>query len=595
MSKSTVRYVINPPTSFGHFITFLLSIAHPMDNHLWLLAPLLALCIMSVSSKVFVSIDCGASGSFIDENSIEWKGDNDLISSGVAHAVQPNYSVSRVMNTLRVFTTRKKNCYSIKVEEGEKVLVRAGFNYGNYDNKSAPPNFDLLFDGNFWITVNASELKIFEIVYVVKKKDISVCVAQTNPREFPFISTLEVRSLDSQLYSKFGTNHALLLQSRFGYALNQTIRFPLDPYDRMWVPARTTNLVHLTSDASIINVKVPDNPPQAVLKNAVATQNTSQFINLGFNVVDDPFRYPAYINWYFSEVRELNSSELRSFRIFKDNLPFSLPIVPRFGEVVEYFISNLSLTTETNFSLNPLDDSTLPPLINAAELFSIRDALSNGTNNNDVEGLASLQNAFIVLQQWSGDPCLPAPYSWEWIKCSGDYIPRVTSINLNGFNLTGPLPDFSKMDALETIDLHNNSLSGPIPKFLGTLPNLKQLNLSDNQFTGSIPRWLSRNSKLNSTYTGNPVLCVNGKSCPGSGNNKTPIILGVTIPTVFILAIAVVLVVRHRRRKASVPSHSGGTSSLSGGMQGTNKGVVELNRNSEERFYRSPTPLLSEG
>ncbi|KAJ0765354.1 putative transferase [Helianthus annuus] len=298
----------------------------------------------------------------------------------------------------------------------------------------------------------------------------------------------------------------------------------------MWVPARTTNLVHLTSDASIINVKVPDNPPQAVLKNAVATQNTSQFINLGFNVVDDPFRYPAYINWYFSEVRELNSSELRSFRIFKDNLPFSLPIVPRFGEVVEYFISNLSLTTETNFSLNPLDDSTLPPLINAAELFSIRDALSNGTNNND----ASLQNAFIILQQWSGDPCLPAPYSWEWIKCSGDYIPRVTSI-----------------------DLHNNSLSGPIPKFLGTLPNLKQLNLSDNQFTGSIPRWLSRNSKLNSTYTGNPVLCVNGKSCPGSGNNKTPIILGVTIPTVFILAIAVVLVVRHRRRKASVPSHSG--------------------------------------
>ncbi|MFS7964910.1 putative transferase [Helianthus anomalus] len=153
---------------------------------------------------------------------------------------------------------------------------------------------------------------------------------------------------------------------------------------------------------------------------------------------------------------------------------------------------------------------------------------------NVVEGLASLQNAFSVLQEWGGDPCLPAPYSWEWIECSNDNIPRVTSI-----------------------DLHNNSLTGPIPKFLGTLPNLKQLNLGDNQFTGSIPRSLSKNSKLKLSYTGNPVLCTDDKSCKGSGNNKTPIILGVTIPSVFILVIAGVLVVRHNRNKASVPSHSG--------------------------------------
>ncbi|GJT49822.1 hypothetical protein Tco_0975979 [Tanacetum coccineum] len=40
------------------------------------------------------------------------------------------------------------------------------------------------------------------------------------------------------------------------------------------------------------------------------------------------------------------------------------------------------------------------------------------------EGLSSLQIAFRVLQEWGGDPCLPAPYSWEWIVCSNDPAPR---------------------------------------------------------------------------------------------------------------------------------------------------------------------------
>lgn len=182
-------------------------------------------CFLIHFFAVFLSIDCGASSSFTDENSIEWKGDGDLISNGVTHVVQSNYSVSRVMDTLRVFATRKRNCYSIEVEEGEKVLVRAGFNYGNYDQKSTPPIFDLLFDGNFWTTVDSSVWKMYEAIYVVKKKVTSICVAQTNPNQFPFISTLEVRSLDSQMYNNIGTNYALFSNLRSAYAINETIRY----------------------------------------------------------------------------------------------------------------------------------------------------------------------------------------------------------------------------------------------------------------------------------------------------------------------------------------------------------------------------------
>nr|XP_025697620.1 somatic embryogenesis receptor kinase 1-like [Arachis hypogaea] len=66
------------------------------------------------------------------------------------------------------------------------------------------------------------------------------------------------------------------------------------------------------------------------------------------------------------------------------------------------------------------------------------------------------------------------------------------------------------MDALETIDLHNNTIEGPIPDFLGLLPKLKTLNLSHNRFNGSIPPSL-KNTKIEIDTTNN---CLSGMKCP---------------------------------------------------------------------------------
>lgn len=45
-----------------------------------------------------------------------------------------------------------------------------------------------------------------------------------------------------------------------------------------------------------------------------------------------------------------------------------------------------------------------------------------------VEALALLQQQFDVLQEWSGDPCLPATFNWEWVACSSDATPRITAL-----------------------------------------------------------------------------------------------------------------------------------------------------------------------
>lgn len=176
---------------------------------------------------VFVSIDCGSSDNYTDENLIQWTEDDLYIKNGENLMVQPANSISRVMDTLRVFTSRKKNCYLIESDTRGRVLVRASFYYGNYDKKSSPPTFDLQFDGNYWLTVETSstDYVYYEAIYVVKKDYISVCVAQTEPNQFPFISALEVRGLESYMYNYIDKNYPLFLVKRIAYGANATVRY----------------------------------------------------------------------------------------------------------------------------------------------------------------------------------------------------------------------------------------------------------------------------------------------------------------------------------------------------------------------------------
>ncbi|KOM54538.1 hypothetical protein LR48_Vigan10g043000 [Vigna angularis] len=455
---------------------------------------------------VFVSIDCGSSQSSTDENNIRWIGDDDYIQHGESHQV---YLGSNPLSTLRVFPGRKKSCYSIRVGKGEKILTRASFYYGNYDDKFSPPVFDLQFDGNYWATVNSSNYYYvdYEAIYVAKGNFTSICVAQTKPNQFPFISSLEVRSLDPTMYSHVDPNHALILQWRYAFGGNQTIRYPDDAFDRIWAPSYGIGLSEVKSEASGIDSNTAeDHPPQAALENAVISSSTTQYMQFINRLSTEEL--PIYITSYFSEVNE-SAVGKRSIQMYIDNKPFLSPIVPPFGSVKEVFITNMTASAKTSFTLQASDTSTLPPLLNALEVYTLSDTLTAGTDSRDVEGLLQLQLAFEVLVEWSGDPCLPYPYNWDWIQCNTDVKPRVIALYLTGYNLRGTLPDFSSMNALEIIYLQNNTIEGPIPDFLGLLPNLKTLNLSNNRFNGSIPTSL-KNKSIELVTTNN---CLLGMKC----------------------------------------------------------------------------------
>ncbi|WOL16257.1 leucine-rich repeat receptor-like serine/threonine-protein kinase [Canna indica] len=465
--------------------------------------------VSSASSSNFTSIDCGASGSYKDKSGIEWETDKDYIVNGDSHVVESPDSVPEPLKTLRAFSSRKKNCYPIPVPGGGRVLVRATFYYGNYDKKRSPPTFALQFDANSWTTVVTSldRLVQHEAIYDVFAEGTAVCVAQTEPGQMPFVTAIELRTLEAGMYDSVDSSYAL---------------YPSDAYDRIWAPyAASGGLVPAKSDTSVMDpTTVKDNPPADVLFNAVSAENGSTDIVLHLSMLPADNPVFAYVNLYFAGMSQLGSNENNSFQIYVDNEIMGTTINPPYQSAAECWILVTDASASTNITLRATPEATLPPLISAMEVFVARDGLSNGTDASDVEGLIALQQKFEVLQEWNGDPCLPAKYNVEWVGCSSSHVtPRVTALYLSGYGLSGDLPDFSTLTALETIDLSNNSITGNIPEFLGKLPNLKELNLGDNKLTGAIPSSLLKNKNIKLITCGNPDLSSsNGqKTC-----NNTP-------------------------------------------------------------------------
>lgn len=169
-------------------------------------------------------------------------------------------------------------------------------------------------------------------------------------------------------------------------------RFPDDPYDRQW-PRDTFGTdgaiyVSSSSDAFLSSVLLTENKiPSAVLKNAVtsAAPNSSIDLFMGF----PSFNVSAYINMYFSEVTRLKPNQTRSFYIFKDNERFSPAISPPYGNCTRVFIGNITVSSNTTFSLVPAEYSTLPPLINAMEVLRVGEyRLKDGTHEKDSKKFA---------------------------------------------------------------------------------------------------------------------------------------------------------------------------------------------------------------
>ncbi|KAM3239838.1 hypothetical protein ACQJBY_053495 [Aegilops geniculata] len=111
------------------------------------------------------------------------------------------------------------------------------------------------------------------------------------------------------------------------------------------------------------------------------------------------------------------------------------------------------------------------------------------------QGITITSDTAGLFASWRKDDCC----QWRGVRCS-NRTGYVVALNLRGQGLAGEIsPSLLSLPHLEHLDLSSNSLVGPadsIPKFLGSLGNLRYLNLSGVPFSGQVPPHLGNLSKL---------------------------------------------------------------------------------------------------
>ncbi|KAF3329925.1 putative LRR receptor-like serine/threonine-protein kinase [Carex littledalei] len=552
----------------------------------WFLLLVFLLPLVAAQMPGFISMDCGGTDSYTDNTGLEWSPDDKFLFGQRANITAPA-PTKRQYATARYFPAdNRKYCYTLNVRIRTRYLVRATFLYGNFDNSNVYPKFDLSLGATPWSTVVISDAynpEIVELVLLASKPTLSVCVSNASTG-LPFISTLELRQFNGSVYYTQVEAHFLLsLAARinFGAESNDSIRYPDDPFDRIWQSdsiKRANYLVDVApgtekiSTTSPIYVGFDEMPPQKVMQTAVIGQNGT----LTYRLDLEGFPANAWAFSYLAEIEDLPHDETRKFKLFVPGQPeFSKPTINvqenagGKNRLYEPGFWNISLPFVFEFGLRKTNDSSRGPILNALEIYKYLDI---NLGSLDATTMASfvLNYPQAVWAQEGGDPCLPA--TWTWVQCSADPQPRIVSIILSGKGITGnipseltmlpglvelhldgnsfsgPIPDFSGCQKLETIHLENNDLSGGLPSFFEDLPNLKELYVQNNKLSGVIPSGLiKKNIVLN--YTGNADLLTESK-----GKNTAVIILFTIIGVALLLVIGIACCLFSQRRKETKSS-----------------------------------------
>ncbi|XP_068636333.1 probable LRR receptor-like serine/threonine-protein kinase At1g67720 isoform X2 [Aristolochia californica] len=469
----------------------------------------------------FVSIDCGGTGSYTDEIGLEWVPDNQYMYGQTAN-ISVSGETRRQYTTLRYFPPddNRKYCYDLDVKSRMRYLIRATFLYGNFDNSNVFPKFDISLGSTHWWTVvisDANTLETRELIILPMSSTISICVSNATTGQ-PFISTLELRQFNDSMYlTDDETEFYLSVSARinFGAWSPEPVRYPDDPFDRIWQSdtlKKANYLVDVARGTINVSTSMPidanryERPPQKVMQTAVV--GTGGSLNYRLNL--DGFPGNGWAACYFAEVEDLDPNEIRKFRLRLAQHPeLNKPEVNieenaqgRY-RLYEPGFPNLTLPFVLSFSFVNTSDSSHGPLLNAMEISKYLPINLGSVDSTTMTRLISLYSNADWAQE-GGDPCLPVP--WTWVQCNLDPQPKIIKIVLSRRNLTGSIPiELTKLTGLVELWLDGNSLVGPIPDLSGAI-NLKSIHLENNRLTGAVPSYLLNLQNLSQLYVQNNLL-----------------------------------------------------------------------------------------
>ncbi|KAJ4829905.1 hypothetical protein Tsubulata_025134 [Turnera subulata] len=401
----------------------------------------------------FISIDCGLppNTSYLNPFlGLVYTSDSSYVETGVSSSIATEFLADSVdqqeYRYVRSFPEGVRNCYKIEVAKGTKYLIRATFFYGNYDGQYKLPAFDLYFGPNKWLSVqirNVSKSVFAEIINIPTLNYVHVCLVKTESST-PFVSALELRPLRNDNYVTESGSLVLFNRVDMGSVTNGNVRFPDDVYDRIWIPFNFNrwSVLNLntsqTVDYGIHNAFLP---PSAVMSTAAAPTNDSEPIVIDiYNPQNESLAIYYYM--YLAEIVKLEANQSRVFNISLNGQPWVGPISPNYLHTTTAYSKSAASNQTNEISIFKVGNSTLPPLLNALEVYYEVDLKQSPTDQGDVDAMMDIKSTYGISRNWQGDPCAPEDYVWEGLNCSynGTAPPRIISLDLSGNHLTGNVP-----------------------------------------------------------------------------------------------------------------------------------------------------------
>lgn len=522
----------------------------------------------------FVSLLCGGKSNITEaETKLLWiPDDNYTLYKGEVVLYQS--PVEGIQLPIRQFNIDFKSCYNLTTVKGDHYLIRGSFINGKLYGK---PLFDVSIDATVIFQANTSVSALRnEVILTATGNYVTYCLIPKRHHGAPFISQLELRPLNRELYTLKDSHRILKLLTRIDLGNNGSVslRYPNDSFDRIWDGDPHPHCGR--SISSKTNFSTSDNKvPNQVMQTAKMGSCGKKLELLIDNENQEAKDYLVIL--YFWEVDEIQVGE-RVFDIYVNGklLHSHVDILANVTE--QYKVLNFEVHAVGGLNISLEGTSKLSPICNAYEAYEII-TKKDGTAENDVSALVTLRDALLesnpnllALESWSGDPCLPIlengqSTSWVGVTCKSDQGRQiVTELDLSGKNLQGQMPSsINNLVNLEKLNISDNKLEGSLPE-LSNLMRLTSLDIRWNNFEGNFSksiirvqnlttfRFIGCNPQLNTSIPEGCQKCnYSDDGCEGNSkeNNTQAVVIGGFVGgSVFlVVTMGVMFSCFYRRRK----------------------------------------------
>lgn len=170
----------------------------------------------------------------------------------------------------------------------------------------------------------------------------------------------------------------------------QCFRYKDDVYDRMWFPYNSVDWARLSTSLTVDAEGSNDyQPPPIVINTAAAPINASKSLDFYLDIDDTTLQF--YVYMHFAEIQILKANESRLLNISLNGKHWYGPFSPTYLSTSTVFSPSALTGGNYSFSIYKAQSSSLPPILNAIEIYSVKEFLQLQTEQVD-----GMHNFFLI-------------------------------------------------------------------------------------------------------------------------------------------------------------------------------------------------------